>query len=57
MDAFAAWLKVCDWLVAFATGGMMTDDFPEYPWLECYEWGDHPVRAVQGALAGGVHLR
>lgn len=50
MDAYAAWLKICDWITAFVTEGMMTDDFPEYDWRAAYEWGDSPQRAVSGAV-------
>lgn len=51
MDAYAAWLKVCDWLAAVATEGMMHDDFPDFDWLEAYEWGDHPAVAVKACLS------
>lgn len=50
MGTFAAWIRVCDWLTAVCTEGMMTDDFPEYDWRGAWEWGDHPTRAVSGAL-------
>lgn len=47
---YAAWLRICDWLMALASEGMMTDDFPDYDWLGCWRWGDHPAQAVRGAL-------
>lgn len=50
MDAYAAWLKICDWVTAMVTEGMMHDDFPEYDWYESFQWGDNPVRAVSGAV-------
>lgn len=50
MDTYAAWLKVCDWLTATVTGGMMTDDFPDYDWRGAFEWGDHPTFAVRGCV-------
>lgn len=50
MDGYTMWIWVCDWLIAVCTGGMMHDDFPEYPWHECWEWGEHPTSAVSGAL-------
>jgi hypothetical protein len=50
MDAFAAWLKICDWLTAFVTEGMMTDDFPDYDWRSAFDWGDPPQVAVSGAV-------
>lgn len=53
MDAFAAWLRICDSVTAFVTEGMMTDDFPEYDWYSCFEYGDHPAQAVSGALFRG----
>lgn len=56
MDAYAAWLRICDVLAALATEGCMTDDFPEYPWRAFFERGDDPVRAVRGAIVRrGVH--
>jgi hypothetical protein len=45
-----AWLRACDVLLAFATEGMMTDDFPDYDWFEAHAWGDPPEIAVQGAV-------
>lgn len=50
MDTYAAWLKVCDWVTAFVTEGMMTDDFPDYDWRACWHWGDSPTQAVSGAV-------
>lgn len=50
MDAYATWLRICDWVTALVTEGMLTDDFPEYDWRACYEWGDSPARAVSGAV-------
>jgi hypothetical protein len=50
MGTFAAWIRACDRLVAYATEGMMTDDFPMYDWRSCYEWGDTPEAAVLGVL-------
>lgn len=50
MDAFAAWVRVCDWVMAFATEGMMTDDFPDFDWRSAFEWGCTPYMAVRGAI-------
>lgn len=50
MDAYTGWLKMCDWVTAFVTEGMMTDDFPDYDWHASYSWGDTPLTAVRGAL-------
>ncbi len=50
MDTFAAWVKVCDWVMAFVTEGMMTDDFPDFDWRAAFEWGDTPQAAVRGAI-------
>jgi hypothetical protein len=54
MDTFAAWMKVCDWIAAIVTGGMMTDDFPDYDWRSSWEWGDHPAQAVRAAATREV---
>ena len=51
MDAYAVWLRMCDWLTAFETEGMMHDDFPDYDWRGCYTWGDTPFEAVTGILS------
>ena len=53
MDAYAGWLKLCDWVLGFCAEGMMTDDFPDYDWAACFEWGDSPAQAVSGALYRG----
>lgn len=50
MDAFAAWVRVCDWLLAVCTEGMMHDDFPDYDWRACFDWGDPPANAVSGVV-------
>lgn len=50
MDAYAGWLKLCDWIAGFCTEGMMHDDFPEYDWHDSFDWGDSPAQAVSGAL-------
>lgn len=49
--AYSSWLRICDTITAFATEGMMTDDFPDYDWRACFEWGDPPAAAVSGAVA------
>lgn len=41
MDAFARWLGACDEWVAYATGGMMTDDV-DHDWARSYERGYLP---------------
>lgn len=46
------WLKLCDWIAALVTEGMMTDDFPDFDWHGAWVWGEHPSRAVGAALAG-----
>lgn len=48
--AYSSWLRICDTITAFVTEGMMTDDFPDYDWRECFEWGESPAAAVSGAV-------
>jgi hypothetical protein len=50
MDAFAAWLFLCDLVAGFVAEGRMTDDFPDYDWHDAWAWGETPMRAVRAAL-------
>lgn len=43
------WIAVCDWMIALACDGRMTDDF-DYDWYDSWEWGDEPRRAVIAAI-------
>jgi hypothetical protein len=43
-------MAMCDRMTAMLTGGMMTDDFPDYDWRAAYAWGEDPGHAARNAL-------
>lgn len=49
MGTFACWRREVDCEVAFATGGMMSDDVA-YPWERAFMRGSSPDEAVRHAL-------